>query len=89
MKTVFLAAAALATLGGLSMLDATPAQARDYRYCLKQPGDAGGPGRCEYDTYAQCLATASGLVAECNINPRVAFAQQQPGAPVHHRRHRH
>ena len=81
---------AIAALGGLWMIGATPAAAKDYAYCLQT--DSFGPGRCEYDTYAQCRATAQGLNADCNINPRVAFAQQRGvyvDGPVRHRRHRH
>ncbi len=61
-------AAALAFGGG-------SASARDYRFCLQQ-GWEPGPGTCYYDTYAQCMASASGRNAYCQENPKFAFARQ-------------
>ena len=49
-----------------------PAAAYDYPYCLQGRG-VGIPGDCSYQTYAQCMASASGRALYCNINPRVAF----------------
>lgn len=74
MRNILLAFVALA---GISALGGTPAEARDYRFCLVQ-GSQPGPGTCYYDTYAQCMATASGLRAYCQLNPIFAFAEQQP-----------
>jgi hypothetical protein len=53
---------------------AAPAQARDYPYCLTSPG-YGYPGQCDYANYAQCRAAASGRLADCVLNPRVAFRE--------------
>jgi Protein of unknown function (DUF3551) len=66
-----LAAAAAMTAG------AGPAAAFDYPWCI-QGRDAGIPGDCSYRSYAECMATASGRLAYCNINPRVAFGQPRP-----------
>ena len=66
-----LSAALAATLAGPS-----PAKAYDYPYCLQGRG-VGIPGECAYTSYAQCMASASGRALSCNINPRVAFGQQQ------------
>ncbi|MBX9711268.1 MAG: DUF3551 domain-containing protein [Xanthobacteraceae bacterium] len=56
----------------------SPAQARDYRYCLyERYGED-----CSFNTYAQCQASASGRAAYCNLNRRFAVAQQ----PVRRRR---
>ncbi len=66
-----LAAAAAMTAG------AGPAAAFDYPYCI-QGRDAGIPGDCSYRYYAECMATASGRLAYCNVNPRVAFGQPRP-----------
>ena len=52
------------------------ASARDYPYCL-QGRDWGYPGLCDFTTYGQCAATASGTFSYCGINPRFAFAQQR------------
>jgi hypothetical protein len=67
----------------------------DYPYCL-QGKDYGLPGLCEFRSYAECEATASGTFSYCGINPRFAFAQPGPFAQeqevpprVHHRHHRH
>jgi hypothetical protein len=55
---------------------AAPASARDFPYCL-QGGEWGYPGNCQFDSYQQCMATASGTRAGCDINPVVAFRAQQ------------
>ena len=73
-KTIF----AMMTLAGAASVASTaPAAAYDYPYCLQGRG-IGVPGDCSYQTYAQCQASASGRGLYCNINPRVAFARQQP-----------
>lgn len=52
------------------------AQARDYPYCLTSRG-YGFPGECSYTSYRQCMASASGRLADCVVNPRVAFGEQR------------
>jgi hypothetical protein len=65
--------ASLATLVALTF----PAQAHAAdRYCL-QGRIWGYPGNCQFATYQQCAATASGTDAYCGINPRYAFPQQR------------
>jgi hypothetical protein len=54
---------------------ASPASAREYRYCL-QGREWGYPGNCQFSTYRQCMATASGTYSYCGINPRVAFRER-------------
>jgi hypothetical protein len=54
---------------------ASPASAYDYRYCL-QGREWGYPGNCQFSTYRQCMATASGTYAHCGLNPRVAFRER-------------
>ena len=50
---------------------ASPAAAQ--RYCLQ--GRAWGyPGNCQFATYSQCMASASGTDAYCGINPQYAYA---------------
>ena len=44
--------------------------------CLQGRG-VGIPGECAYSTYNQCMASASGRAAYCNVNPRVAFGEQR------------
>ncbi|KGT79498.1 signal peptide protein [Bradyrhizobium japonicum] len=63
---------------GTSVLaGAMPAAAQEYRWCL-QGRQTGYPGDCNYQTRAQCMASASGRNAGCGINPRAAFAQRRP-----------
>ncbi len=73
MRNAVIAALALA---GAAFVSTGSAEARDYRYCLVEGGYATGPGTCYYDTYAQCMASASGRRAYCQVNPVFAFAEQ-------------
>jgi hypothetical protein len=78
-------AAAFAGLA-LSALTALPASAQpydpyDYAYCL-QGKDYGLPGLCQFNSYAQCEATASGTPSYCGVNPRFAFAAAGGGQPL-------
>jgi Protein of unknown function (DUF3551) len=59
------AAGAAISVGMIS----TSAQARDYPFCIKAEWYLGGPGDCAFDTYEQCLASASGRRAYCDVNP--------------------
>lgn len=43
-------------------------------YCL-QGRTWGYPGNCQFSSYSQCMATASGTYAYCGINPMRAFAR--------------
>jgi hypothetical protein len=60
---------ALLVLGGIGAIDATPAAAKDYPYCIRGCDFGSGLGDCSFSTYQQCMATASGLVATCAPNP--------------------
>jgi hypothetical protein len=75
MRRIILALASFAAL----MAVASPA-ARAHppidRYCL-QGRSWGYPGNCQFATYQQCLATASGTSAYCGVNPRYALSQQR------------
>jgi hypothetical protein len=73
MRTAILTAFTVIAIGA----SIAPAAARDYPYCL-QGRQTGYPGDCGFDTYEQCQATASGRDAYCGINPRFAFARQDP-----------
>ena len=75
MRKFFLAAIAVGTLAS-SGIAASPAQARDYPFCIKGPDFGGGIGDCSFDTYRQCLATASGRKAYCDANPFFAYAEK-------------
>jgi hypothetical protein len=47
-------------------------------YCL-QGRQWGFPSNCQFSSYAQCMATASGTDAGCGVNPQYAFARQRRG----------
>jgi hypothetical protein len=75
--------AILATVSTLTVIGSTPtptlaAEAIQDGYCL-QGRRAGYPGNCQFSSYQQCVATASGTGDYCGINPMKAFAQQRHG----------
>jgi hypothetical protein len=63
-----------------------PAQMYDpaYPVCLQVYGRGGTYYECHYTSLPQCNASASGLAAQCVINPYFASAQ----VPAGYRRHR-
>jgi len=69
-------AAAVATMLAGWVWSALPAQARDYRFCLYEHNNYGSD--CSFDTYAQCMASASGRVAYCDINPMYTEPAKPP-----------
>ena len=74
--------AVLATISALTIVGSispAPAEAIQDRYCL-QGRKWGYPGNCQFSSYAQCMATASGTYDYCGINPQYAFARQRRGA---------
>ena len=79
MRTLFLALTMSATLlaTGVTTVAArdriTPVAASEYRYCL-QGDDYAGAGDCEFTSYLQCQATASGRTAYCAATPYLAAA---------------
>jgi len=71
--------AILAVVSALAAVDSiSPAAAAQDQYCL-QGRRWGYPGNCQFSSYAQCMATASGTVDYCGINPQYAFARQRRG----------
>ena len=70
MEILALSAATAGTVAGTA-----PAVAYDYPYCVQGRG-VGIPGDCSYQTYGQCMASASGRGLYCNVNPRAALNQQ-------------
>jgi hypothetical protein len=85
MRSLAIAAIAAAGLSGLAV-SSTPAAARDYPYCL-QGRQQGYPGLCNFSSFQQCKAAASGTNSDCGINPRVAYGMQQPyGGRYYHSR---
>ena len=70
MRTLFLVLATSATIFATGV---TPVAASEYRYCL-QGDDFAGAGDCEFASYVQCQAAASGRTATCVANPNLAAA---------------
>ena len=63
-----------------STMGALPAAARDYPFCIKGCDFGGGRGDCNFSSYQQCQATASGRDATCAANPYFnADAELQSG----------
>ena len=69
---ILVAATTLTLAGAIAPAAAEPVQDS---YCL-QGRSSGYPGNCEFSTYQQCMATASGTNEGCGINPMRAFAPQ-------------
>ncbi len=67
----------LTVMAGAATFAGSAPAAADYPWCAQGRG-VGIPGDCSYQTYAQCMASASGRALYCNINPRAAYGQQQP-----------
>ena len=70
MRTLFLVLATSATIFATGV---TPVAASECRYCL-QGDDYAGAGDCEFTSYLQCQAAASGRTAYCAANPYLAAA---------------
>ena len=76
MRNVMMAVTVVLAAGAASFAGSAPAAAYDYPYCVQGRG-IGIPGDCSYQTYAQCMASASGRGLYCNVNPRAALNKQQ------------
>lgn len=76
---------------GLALVTLMPqaASAFDYPYCL-QGSRWGYPGNCQFQTYEQCQAAASGTIDYCDVNPSAALVRPSPEQAHrpsrHHRR---
>lgn len=68
----------------VTLLAPSASFAQDYPYCL-QGRDYGYPGNCQFMSYQQCEATASGTFSYCGINPRFAYRRQWGGSPYSRR----
>ena len=80
-RTISLAILATVSAFGIagSIPPASAAEAMQDSYCL-QGRQHGYPGDCQYSSYRQCMATASGTGEGCGINPMKAFGQQRSGS---------
>ncbi|QWG16458.1 DUF3551 domain-containing protein [Bradyrhizobium sediminis] len=91
MRKFFLAAVAVGTMVSIDMTP-SPVQARDYLFCIKGDIYDSPVGDCSFDTYEQCLATASGRLAYCDVNPFYAYPNRgypkKPGVTDPRKRNR-
>lgn len=78
MRRLLITMMALAAAGIALLASPAPAAAYDYPWCI-QGGGWGYPGECAYQTYGQCLASASGRRVYCGINPRIAYGRASRG----------
>lgn len=73
-------------LGAAAVFSGTPAVAGERAFCMKGQDIDSAHGDCSYDTYQQCLASASGRRNYCDTNP--FYARFAPPVAPHQRRHR-
>jgi len=62
------------TVAGILIAGSVPAMARDYPWCVQEPG-FGGNLSCRFASYQQCQATVSGQGGGCTQNPAMAYGQ--------------
>jgi hypothetical protein len=67
---------AAATVVAALAASAQPSSAQMRRWCTQGPIGSFGTMRCEFNTYEQCRATASGLNRTCIENPEIAWARR-------------
>ena len=86
MRKTILTVVALSGAAIVTTITSGPAAAYDYPWCVQGRG-VGVPGDCSYQTYGQCMASASGRNVYCNINPRVAFGRAPYGRGPYRQRY--
>jgi hypothetical protein len=70
MRTNLIIAGGLAALVISAWQPPASAQTRTYYpWCAEEPDESGGALSCGFVSYAQCMATASGLGGHCIRNP--------------------
>lgn len=65
---------ALALAAASLAVQAAPAEAREYPFCL-QSRDTTGRGDCRFATFEQCQATVRGIRGGCYANPWVQYEE--------------
>jgi hypothetical protein len=74
--SIFILASVFSLTAAGSILSASAVEAIQDNYCL-QGRTWGYPGNCQFSTYEQCMASASGTDASCGINPLKGAPQKQ------------
>jgi hypothetical protein len=84
MKALMFAIAICAAAAAMS----TRAQAQNYPWCANYGGREGGGTNCGFTTFAQCLATISGIGGFCARNTQYIPPPGPHPAQAHRPRHR-
>ena len=89
MRRFLLTASCLGAMVSIAALVGSPAQARDYPFCIKGYDYPAGSGDCSFESYEQCQATASGRLDFCDANPfyRPSVEERPPYYAPPARRH--
>ena len=68
--------------GAFALIGALPAYAygSSHAFCIQGGEEYPGLSNCTFDTYEQCLATASGRTLSCIANPYFADQSDDPYA---------
>jgi len=74
-RTSLAVLATLSTLIAAGSIVPAAAQGVQDRFCL-QGRQWGYPGNCQFSSYGQCMASASGTDSYCGLNPQRAYARQ-------------
>jgi hypothetical protein len=70
---------ALIAIGAIAAINAAPAAAKEFPFCMKGCNVGAGAGDCTFSSYEQCQAAASGREDYCAANPYFnANAEQRP-----------
>lgn len=85
MKALLVAIAFVGAIVGAMGALSTCAQAQNYPWCAYYGGDFGGEN-CGFSTYAQCMATISGIGGACDRNTQYVPPSGPHSTPVHRRR---
>lgn len=78
MKALIIATGLVVAAGALP----SGAQAQNYPWCAVYGGRDGGAQNCGFTTFAQCMATLSGMGGFCNRNTQFV---PPPGPRAHYR----
>ena len=69
---------ALMAFGAVCAIDAAPAAAKDFPYCIRGCDYGSSLGDCSFSSYRQCQASAAGRDAWCAENPYFSTKAELP-----------
>ena len=77
LRTIIVSTGAAILAALVSLCAPSPAQAKDYPYCMSYAsGTAGLAESCTYDSLDQCRPLTFGISGTCYANWRLAYRQQ-------------